>query len=290
MSTRNTYEAIFGTSNTVEYTLPPTYTRMTDGSVQGMRFYPPEIVNTAKGYAETAVIDVSDGTNFVNPQKSNTAQLTVELTNLIDTCNNSGAADIKLTQIRDAACNVRDMSLLEFDRHTDRLTGQIAVGSPLPEDVVPAFGRNVPYLLTLSSIGKSTAFLNYVNTGEKNEEELNEAYGSVLFDFSSYANTVLTINNAVSSNLTLGPEPGIYIFTMSEAYANTLTNTLIQMSNSFDQNRTDDENVYATYLSTMTSTSFTGNTGILSIIANIQSSLVTQSFNYSQGYDINNYK
>lgn len=287
MTIQKTYEAVFGGGNTTPQTLPSTYSRMTDGSVIGMRFYPPEIVNTAKGYAETDVIDILDGTNFINPQKSNTTLLNIELTNLIDTCNNSGTIDTKLIQIRDAACNVRYMSLLEFDRHTDRLTGQTEIGTPLDEDVVPALGREVPYLLTLYSIGRSVSFLNYVNTGQRDEEILNQAYGSVLFDFTSYPNTVIEITEAVSSNLTLGPEPGIYIFTMSEAYANTLTQTLNNMYISFDQNRTDDENVYSTYLGTLTN--IRGNTGILSIISNIQKNLLMENLDKIQEYNISNY-
>jgi hypothetical protein len=246
---------------------------MIDGNISGMRFYPPEIINPAKGFTDSDVIDVSISENFINPQKNTITQLNSDLANLISTC--APGINIKVDRIREASENVKNKSLLEFTRHTDRLTGQIPVGTLLPVDVVSPEGRNVPYLYPLNAIGKTNTYLNYINTGQRSEEILNQAYGSLFIDLGEYSNTVIFVQTKVTANIepALEPPPE-FVFNMSEEYASYLANTLNDLCISLDQSRTDDENTYVGFVSSITSGS--GNTGILGTINSIQTSLIQE--------------
>lgn len=271
-NTKEIYSFMFDTGNSFSQPLMSnTMTRLIDGNVTAMRFYPPEIVNTAKGYTETSNIDVSDKTNFINPAKANIAAFSNNLMNIHTLVTVTYPSGAPVSQIGAAAANVANTCVPEMLRHTERLTGQAPLGEPLNESYVPADGRKVPYLIPLNAIGKSKTYLSYVETGERDETLLNEAYGAIFFDYANLSSTLIEITNQIIANVGPETEPGVFYSYMDGAYGEYLANVVQDMRITIDQRRTDDENVFATVVGTLS-----GESGILTTIDNIQKDVISQ--------------
>lgn len=265
--------------NTVSPAFPTKFNRLIDGNIIGMRFYPPQIVNTSKGFTETDIIDTNDGTNFVNPQNAYISDIDSECANLISLCSTYYIAEppggiIELGPIIQQTSNISTLALVEFERHTNRLTGQTPIGTTLEVDVEPDPTRMVPYLVVLDSIGKTVSYLNYVNTGVRDESIMISAYGSIYLDISEYSNSIMNIATQISSNIVASE--GVYPFTltMTPQELSEISNTLIEIYDSLTDTRRSDEYAYANLISDLKDTS--KSTSLLNTVNTIQQEMLEQ--------------
>jgi len=262
-------------ANTPSPVFPDRFYRLTDGAVLGMRFYPPEIINPEKGFSETTAISISDSSNFINPQKNNIIAIDSSSQNLISTCESHSGVSILIDQMKETTSNIKLKALKEFDRHTDRLTGQIAIGTELPIDVDPSETRLVPYLLPLDSIGKNYSYFKYVETGEIDETIMLNSYSSISLNISSYAETINSMCIQISSNVVpneIEPFQPPYLFVMDTEYAANLQNTLDEIYSTLTNSRRSDEAAYANLIEAF-NVDKTGN-NIMLLISDIQKEMI----------------
>lgn len=241
-------------------------TRMGDGKVLGTYFFPDEVL---KPGLDPLTINISDNDNFINPQQAN---LEVFLSLSKNVYSLSGLAISTLSIYPNANSLVAQTEI--FIKHTGRLSGNIKIGTP---DSIER-DRQVPHLVNLSSIGKTNTYIKYVQTGNFDDTEVDDMYGSLFIDLSSNVSTLNTYYYQISDNLTFIPSEGggSYTSSMSPAHALQIANGIYLIESYIRDSRLNDEDKYNNLLRGSTKFSY----NITKMAADAQGNMISQFSNF----------
>lgn len=241
-------------------------TRMGDGKVLGSYFFPDEVL---KPGLNPLSINITDNDNFIDPQAAN-LEIMLSYSQNINSMSAMAANTIYI--VANATSLVAQTQY--FIKHTGRLSGNIKIGTP---DSIER-DRQVPHLVNLCSIGKTNTFIKYVQTGDYDDNEVNDMYGSLFINLSANVATLNTYHTQVSSNLEiLGAGEGITINSyLTVQDAKDIANGLYVIESYLRDCRLADEDKYNNLLKNSTKFSY----NITKMAAVAQGNMISQFSNF----------
>lgn len=244
--------------------IPSVLNRMTDGKVLGSYFFPEEVL---KANLNPLTINIIDNENFVNPQAAN-LELFLSHSQNINSMSAMAANTIYI--VANATSLVAQTQY--FIKHTGRLSGNIKIGTPdsMERD------REVPHLVTLSSMGQANSYVKYIETGNFDSTEVDELYASLFVNLSANVSTLNTYYTQISSNLEiLGSGEGMSIQSyLTIQDAKNIANDLYIIESYIRDCRLTDEEKYNILIKNSMKYTF----NMSATINNAQQQIVNQAF------------
>ena len=248
--------------------IPNSLKRMANPQAFNQKSFPASI----KADANSAWnLDTTIKSNFVNPVISYLNSIESTLASIDSTCNT-------ITGLGSIQSAVTDPDLLteiiEIGFHTDRLSGQLQPGEESVE-------RKVPYLIIVSTIGKTLAYMDYVLTNQvTGDTRIANNYSAIVAESEFSANDAYFTAMAehISTDYTeTGIDPVVLETNLTPTEITTYVNYINGYKNFILALRTNDEATFANSLTELDNVSTTFSTTIIETQVSIIDNSISNS-------------
>jgi hypothetical protein len=208
--------------------VPPIVQRMSNPGASNIRCYPEIIM--ADPLADN--VDFTDTNDWVNPVSNVTISLMTASSDSRDACSDV----VALENLKQTAQTAFEQTT-EFFMHTNRLCGKTQPGT---DEVT----RPVPYLIVVANIGRSLAYINYVQNNIVDDTYLKDNFASA-YTYSNLTSFLAEVGGypqEITNSIVVGESSNTT--TLTTQRINEMTSSFSQLTIFVDEKREADEQAF----------------------------------------------